>query len=183
MWNFSIRKRIFLYISKISNYFTYFTDDFWQTEELANFTHKNHYLVYGFKPKLSTNKKEQGGASSNKCNKMFRQSCREIFERQTKAWKATREVKTRQFLTTFEGQKRYSINSTPRLPTPPYLRTRTSRETQSLLSLDARRFSSKTNHLLLPKRVNLRISLSDFLLHSIKQWNWKNTVLRNVRRE
>ena len=36
----------------------------------------------------------------------------------------------------------HNPNSTPRQPATPYLRTRTSRETQSLVSLDARRFSS-----------------------------------------
>ena len=55
-------------------------------------------------------------------------------------------------------------NSTPRLLAPPYLRLRTSRKTQSLVSLDARRFSSKAIQLLSPKRVNLLISLPDFLL-------------------
>ena len=55
-------------------------------------------------------------------------------------------------------------NSTPQLVAPPYLRTRTSRETQSLASLDARRFNSKAIQLLSPKRVNLLISLPDFLL-------------------
>ena len=58
----------------------------------------------------------------------------------------------------------HNSNSTPQLPTPSYLRTRTSRETQSLVSLDARRFSSKAIQLLCPKRENLLISLPDFLL-------------------
>ena len=48
-------------------------------------------------------------------------------------------------------------NSTPRLPALPYLRTRTSRETQSLVSLDSGRFSSKAVQLFSPKRVNLLI--------------------------
>ena len=48
-------------------------------------------------------------------------------------------------------------------PTPPP-GTRTSRETQTLVSLDARRFISKAIQLISPKRVNLLISLPDFLL-------------------
>ena len=53
----------------------------------------------------------------------------------------------------------HNPNSTPRLPAPPYLpRSRTSRETQPS------RFSSKAIQLLSPKRVNLLISLPDFLL-------------------
>ena len=57
-------------------------------------------------------------------------------------------------------------NSTPRLriPAPPYLRTRTSREIQFLVSLDARRFSSKAIQVFSSKRINLLISLPDFLL-------------------
>ena len=51
----------------------------------------------------------------------------------------------------------HNPNYTPRLPAPPYLRTRTSHETQSLVSLDARRFSSKAVQLFSPKRVNLLI--------------------------
>ena len=66
-------------------------------------------------------------------------------------------------------------------PTPPP-GTHTSRETQSLVSLDARRFISKAIQLLSPKRVNLLISLPDFLLLHM-QWNWENTVPGNVRRE
>ena len=58
----------------------------------------------------------------------------------------------------------HNPNSTPRLPAPPYLRRRTGRETQSLVSLDVRRFSSKPVKLFSPKRVNLLISLPDFLL-------------------
>ena len=58
----------------------------------------------------------------------------------------------------------HNPNSTPRLPAPPYLSTRTSRETQSLVSLDASRFSSQAIQLFSPKRVNLLISLPDFLL-------------------
>ena len=58
----------------------------------------------------------------------------------------------------------HNPNSTPRLPAPPYLRTRTSRETQSLVSLDTRRFSSEAIQILIPKRVNWLISLTDFLL-------------------
>ena len=58
----------------------------------------------------------------------------------------------------------HNPNSTPRQPATPYLRTRTSRETQSLVSLDARRFSSQAIQLFSPKRVNLLISLPDFLL-------------------
>ena len=45
-----------------------------------------------------TNKKSKM-SSSNKCNKIFGQSCREHFERQTKA---TLEVKTRHFVMTFK---------------------------------------------------------------------------------
>ena len=55
-------------------------------------------------------------------------------------------------------------NSTPRFPAPPYLHTHTSRETQSLVSLDARRFSSKAIQLLSPKRINFLITLPEFLL-------------------
>ena len=51
----------------------------------------------------------------------------------------------------------HNPNSTPRLPAPPYLRSHTSRETQSLVSLDARKFSSKAVQLFSPKRVNLLI--------------------------
>ena len=58
----------------------------------------------------------------------------------------------------------HNPNSTPRLPAPPYLSTRTSRETQSLVSLDASRFSSQAIQPFSPKRVNLLISLPDFLL-------------------
>ena len=49
-------------------------------------------------------------SSSNKCNKIFGQSCRENFWTLNKILtKATLEVKTRHFVTTFEGQKqRYS---------------------------------------------------------------------------
>ena len=57
----------------------------------------------------------------------------------------------------------HNPNSRPRLPAPPYLRTRTSYETQSLVSLDTRRFSSEVIQLFSPKRVNLLISLPDFL--------------------
>ena len=55
-------------------------------------------------------------------------------------------------------------NSTPQFPSPPYLCTYASRETQSLISLDARRFSSRVIQLLSPKTVNLLIILLDFLL-------------------
>ena len=55
-------------------------------------------------------------------------------------------------------------DSLPRLPAPPYLHSRTSRETQSLVSLDARRFSSGAIQLLSPKRVNFLISFPNFLL-------------------
>ena len=58
---------------------------------------------------------------------------------------------------TFSVSNIHNPNSTPRLPAPPYLRTRTSRETQSLVSLDSRRFSSKAFQLFSPKRVNLLI--------------------------
>ena len=58
----------------------------------------------------------------------------------------------------------HNPNSPPRLPASPYLHKRRSRETKSLVSLDARRFSSKAIQLLSPKRVNLLISLPDFLL-------------------
>ena len=58
----------------------------------------------------------------------------------------------------------HNPNSTPRRLAPPYLSTRTSRETQSLVNLDARRFSSKAIQLLSSKRVNFLISLPDFLL-------------------
>ena len=44
---------------------------------------------------------------------------------------------------TLSVSKIHNPNSTPRLPAPPYLRTRTSRETQSLVSLDARICSSE----------------------------------------
>ena len=58
----------------------------------------------------------------------------------------------------------HNPNSRPRPPAPSYLRTRTSYETQSLVSLDTRRFSSEAIQLFSPKRVNLLISLPDFLL-------------------
>ena len=58
----------------------------------------------------------------------------------------------------------HNPNSTPRIPAPPYLRTRTRRRTQSLITLDARRFSSEAIQILIPKRVSLLISLPDFLL-------------------
>ena len=58
---------------------------------------------------------------------------------------------------TLSASNIHNPNSTPRLPAPPYLRTRTSRETQSLVSLDARRFSRKVVQLFSPKRVNLLI--------------------------
>ena len=75
-------------------------------------------------------------------------------------------------------------NSTPRLPAPSYLSTRTSCETQSLVSLDARGFSSKAIQLFSPERVNLLISLPDFLLlrneiGRIRCWG----SLEDVRRE
>ena len=64
----------------------------------------------------------------------------------------------------------HNPNSTPRLPA--YLRSCTSHETQFLVSLDARRFSSKAIQLLSSKRVNFLIRFS-----VITQWNWKNTLL------
>ena len=53
---------------------------------------------------------------------------------------------------------------------------------KSLVSLGARSFISKAIQPLSPKRVNLLISLPDFLLLHM-QWNWENTLLGNVRRE